>query len=91
MTTPAFEAFLARLYTGDALRDRFLADPEGEARAAGLNDAEVTALASVDREGLIMASRSFAAKRRNRRPPRVHLSWIERLFNGIGRLISRLQ
>lgn len=91
MTTPAFETFLARLYTDDQLRARFLHNPERTAREAGLNDSEVAALQSIDREGLALASRSFAAKRAKHRPPRVHLSWMDRLINGIHRLISRVQ
>jgi hypothetical protein len=63
VTGPAFEAFLARIYTDRAARERFLADPEGEARRAGLSPREVAALASVDRAGLALAAESFALKR----------------------------
>lgn len=91
MTTPAFEAFLARLYTDDALRARFLHSPERVARAAGLNDDEVASLQEIDREGLAMASRSFTAKREKHPPRPIESWWIDRLFNRISRLISRLQ
>ena len=57
------EAFLARLYTDAEARARFLADPDAESRRAGLGEAECTALAQIDRAGLILASRSFARKR----------------------------
>lgn len=77
-------------YTDDALRARFLGNPTRVAREAGLNDVEVASLRNIDRGGLAMASRSFASKREKHRPPRVHLSWIDRLINGISRLISRL-
>ncbi|MBL8213636.1 MAG: hypothetical protein JNK87_23155 [Bryobacterales bacterium] len=91
MTTPAFEAFLARLYTDDELRGRFLHNPERVASEAGLTDDEVAALQNIDREGLQLASRSFATKRAKHRVPRVHLSWMDHVINGIHRLISRLQ
>jgi hypothetical protein len=63
VTTPEFEAFLARLYVEEAFRERFLADPLGTARAAGLSEAECEALEKIDREGLVLAARSFARKR----------------------------
>ena len=68
MSSPAFEAFLARIYTDDRARRRFLADPRGEARTAGLSSEEQDALARIDREGLTLAAASFAAKRAERRP-----------------------
>ena len=63
MTGPAFEAFLARIYVDGPTRERFLADPTGEALRAGLSRGEAEALARVDRAGLLMAADSFAAKR----------------------------
>lgn len=57
------EAFLARLYTDAELRARFLADPVGEAKRAGLDDATAERLAAIDRVGLELAAESFAAKR----------------------------
>lgn len=60
------EAFLARLYTDAELRARFLADPVGEARRVGLDEASAQRLASIDREGLELAAASFAAKREKR-------------------------
>lgn len=57
------EAFLARLYTDAELRARFLADPAGEARRAGLDEASARRLAAIDRAGLELAAASFAAKR----------------------------
>ena len=69
MTSAAFEAFLARIYTEDAARSEFLRDPVGAARRAGLTNAECEALAKIDREGLAMAAESFARKREKRGLP----------------------
>ena len=69
MSSPAFEAFLARLYTDEALLAAFLREPEETARAAGLDAAAIAALQTVDRDGLLMAARSFRAKRASRKPP----------------------
>jgi len=66
MTSPAFEAFLARIYVDPQARAEFLADPRREARKAGLSDAEGEALAAIDRKGLEMAAASFKAKRAGR-------------------------
>lgn len=63
MSSAQLETFLARLYTDDALRRRFLDAPHAVARGAGLNEQEATALAAIDRTGLQMAATSFARKR----------------------------
>lgn len=63
MSAPAFEAFLARLYTEPAFRARFLADRRGEAERAGLTPEECEALATVDADDLELAAASFARKR----------------------------
>ncbi len=70
MTSPAFEAFLARVYVDPAARAQFLADPRGSAVRAGLSEAESDALARVDRLGLELAAHSFARKRARRSPRR---------------------
>lgn len=70
MSSPALEAFLARLYTEEALLAAFLDSPKATARAAGLDDETVAALIRVDRAGLTMAARSFRAKRAGRSQPR---------------------
>ena len=62
--SPAFEAFLARLYVDRSVRARFLADPTREAAAAGLTGRELAAAARIDRAGLELAARSFERKRR---------------------------
>jgi len=61
--SPAFEAFLARLYTDLECRTRFLEDPGAEAERAGLGADERAALLRVDRVGLQLAARSFESKR----------------------------
>jgi hypothetical protein len=58
-----FEAFLARLYTDAQVRQRFLADPRGEAQRHSMTDEECAALERIDRTGLEMSARSFAHKR----------------------------
>jgi hypothetical protein len=66
----ALEAYLARLYTDATTREKFLADPGHEARAAGLSDTEVVALCNIDKAGLRMAAASYANKRAQHRRPR---------------------
>ena len=56
MSSPAFEAFLARLYTDGETRQRFLAEPRAVAQAAGLVEAECEALERIDRDGLVLAA-----------------------------------
>jgi hypothetical protein len=76
------EAFLARIYTDPALEARFVADPEGEARRAGLDVEEAAALAGIDRVGLELACRSFARKRAARRP---RPGWLARATSWLRR------
>jgi hypothetical protein len=66
MSSPALEGFLARLYTDESTLAEFLRRPAEIARAAGLSDAEVLALDDADHVGLVMATRSFRAKRQRR-------------------------
>ena len=67
----AFEAFLARMYTDEKARRRFLDDPRREAERAGLPSHEVAALERIDRDGLELAAASYARinaeRRRGRR------------------------
>ena len=67
MSSPALEAFLARLYTDPTLLETFLADPAGTAGHSGLTQAEIMALQDIDRAGLRMAAASYANKRGRRR------------------------
>jgi hypothetical protein len=63
MSSPVLEGFLARLYTDECALAEFLRMPAETARAAGLSDAEVSALVAADRVGLVMAAASFRVKR----------------------------
>jgi hypothetical protein len=70
MSSPRLEKFLAQLYTRERALTAFLRAPAETARAAGLDHAEVAALASADHIGLVMAAASFRAKRaQHRRRP----------------------
>jgi hypothetical protein len=75
MSSPRLEAFLARLYTDEALLAAFLQDPAAAARKAGLGASEATALADADRVGLVMAARSIRLKRGRR-----ETGWRRRLM-----------
>ncbi len=83
MSSPAFEACLAKLYTDPVARKAFLADPVGTAREFGLTEANANALRNIDKVGLHMAAASFAHKRAQHRLPKkkLHqslLQWWER-------------
>jgi hypothetical protein len=67
MSSPRFEAFLARLYADEAFLERFLASPQEAATEAALDEREKEAAINIDRVGLIMAARSYRAKREHRR------------------------
>jgi hypothetical protein len=67
MSSPALEEFLTRLYTDELALAAFLRAPNETARAAGLDEAAVSALADADRIGLVMAAVSFRAKREQRK------------------------
>ena len=73
--SPAFEAYLARIYTDEAERALFLADPRGRAAAAGLATAEIDALAAIDRDGLLLAASSFEKKRAHAETHRPRDTW----------------
>ena len=80
--SPAFEAFLARLYVDAEFRTRFLENRESIASSCGLNDAEIAALRDIQEDNLQLASRSFEKKRskllQSRNGSRDH--WKERLY-----------
>lgn len=67
MSAQAVETLLARLYSDERYRRRFLEAPQEAARAAGLDDAEAAALAAIDRVGLELAADSYARKREGRK------------------------
>jgi hypothetical protein len=84
MSTAGVEHFLARLYTDATLRDRFLADPAAtmSAEDAPLTPGERDALVLIDRDGLQLAARSFAAKRERRRDAPKRRWWDIARFGG---------
>ena len=67
MSSPQFEAFLARLYRDQAFLQAFMRDPEIVTRAAGLDEREQRAAVAIDRAGLLMAAQSYELKRAGRR------------------------
>ena len=70
MSSPRFEAFLARLYSDPGFLGRFMRAPEEVSREAGLDLREQAAVAAIDRAGLLMAARSYELKRGARHGPR---------------------
>jgi hypothetical protein len=75
--SPAFEAFLARLYVDAGARAAFLADPR--AATVALAPDEIAALERIDRAGLELAAGSFAAKRARKAAharPRGLVGWL---------------
>jgi hypothetical protein len=81
VSSPAFEAFLARLYVDADFRAAFLADPAGVAGSApDLAPEEIAAVQAIDRAGLELAAASFAWKRAAaaKRPPG-RRRWLRRL------------
>jgi hypothetical protein len=67
MSSPRFEAFLARLYSEREFLDHFMRAPESATRAMGLDSREQLAALAIDRAGLLMAARSYELKRQGRR------------------------
>ena len=63
MSSPRFEAFLARLYVDEDFLNRFLAHPRQAMSEAALDERERSAAAGIDRTGLMLAARSYRAKR----------------------------
>lgn len=63
MSASRLENFLARIYIDAIARERFLADPRGEATRAGLAAHEIEALVNIDREGLEMFADSLRHKK----------------------------
>ena len=63
MTSPALEEFLGRLYADPGVQTRFHANPESEARLAGLSEEDCGALMSMDWAAFKMSCRVFQHKR----------------------------
>ncbi len=74
MSAAVVEELLARLYTDEVLREKFLYDAERTIADLTLTDNERRAIVEMDRAGLAMAADSYAAKRRQRCSARVS-SW----------------
>jgi len=85
MSAGNIEMLLARLYTDARFRETFLADPAGIARAQGLDEREVEALRSIDRDGLELAARSYAQKREAHARGRHRRSLAARILNRLWR------
>lgn len=69
MSSPRFEAFLARLYSDDAFRRGFSAAPSAVASSEELTRAETEAALAIDLEALEAAGRSFGHKRQRKGTP----------------------
>ncbi len=81
MSSPALEAFLARLYSDPTLAESFCADMSSAVQGAGLSDEEIAALREIDQTGLKMAAASYAHKRAGRKPGKSHgglFGWLRK-------------
>jgi hypothetical protein len=77
VSSPGFEAFLARLYSDGPFLELFLKAPEVAMSEATLDERERAAARAIDRAGLLMAARSYEAKRHGRRRGMRRLvSWL---------------
>lgn len=63
MNESRLEVFLARIYVDQTAREKFLADPRGEATRAGLAPHEIDDVVNIDREGLELFAHSLEHKR----------------------------
>ena len=83
MSSPQFEAFLARLYCDRGFLQEFMREPDRSIEEACLNERERQAALAIDRAGLLMAVRSFESKRTART---AHRSLRKRLRGFLNRL-----
>ena len=67
MSTADVETFLARLYTDEDLRARFLRSPDEVLSREPLSAQKRSALAAIDPSELILAADSYGHKRTSRR------------------------
>jgi hypothetical protein len=63
MNESRLEVFLAKIYVDQTAREKFLADPRGEALRAGLATHEIEQLVNIDRDGLELFAHSLEHKR----------------------------
>jgi hypothetical protein len=76
MSSPEFEAFLARLYCDRNFLEEFMRESDRVIRESPLSERERQAALAIDRVGLLMAARSFESKRHARAAhPRVR-GWV---------------
>lgn len=66
MNESRLEDFLAMIYVDQTAREKFLADPRGEAIRAGLATSEIEQLENIDRDGLELFAHSLEHKRANK-------------------------
>ena len=86
MTTPAFEAFLAEVYTKAEFRRRFLEDPQQMTAGWGLSPEEIAHLIEIDRVGLGLAAKTFARKRaRAARKTSRHIQALRTILSAVGK------
>lgn len=76
MSSPAFEAFLARLYCDEGFLHAFLSDPSATAASAGLSEIELRHAREIKLDQLKLAARSYAKKRSIKERP----SFLKQLF-----------
>lgn len=67
MSTAEVEAFLARLYTDEDFRVRFLRSPGQVLARENISAEQRTALAAIDPSELILAANSYRHKRESRK------------------------
>lgn len=67
MSDSQLESFLARIYVDQTAREKFLADPRGEAAKAGLTAQQVEDVIKIDRDGLELFAQSLERKKHGRR------------------------
>ncbi|HEX5966073.1 MAG TPA: hypothetical protein VFY51_09075 [Pyrinomonadaceae bacterium] len=67
MSDSLLESFLAHIYVDKKAREKFLADPRGEATKAGLSAQQVEDVIEIDRDGLELLAHSLERKKQGRK------------------------
>jgi len=67
MNDSRLESFLANIYVDKKAREKFLADPRGEATKAGLTAQQVEDVIKIDRDGLELLAHSLERKKQGRK------------------------
>jgi hypothetical protein len=80
MSSPQFEAFLARLYCDRDFLQEFMRESDRVVREAGLSERERHAAIAIDRAGLLMAVRSYELKRHARTKRSGVRKWVSELL-----------